>query len=161
MDNTHFTKCPYHTHFPYFLPLPPQDPSNGLGLITTEWEDCIATLSEELGKLMHPAAAPSSPSLTTANLGEQTDDQGEPLSAEGVRQLPLEVNGVTYVFEYHVDLDFTFTADRLAKEFCATKGAGIGLFAEEDAEAVVEEKCTRPLKKAIRVELVIAKNNLT
>jgi len=136
-----------------------KDPTNGLGLISTEWADCIATLSVELGKIMHPAAHVA-PAATTLEEVDLTDAEGAPLSAHGVRQLPLEVNGVTYVFEYHVDLDFTFTAERLAREFCAAKGVGIGLFVEGDAQAVVKEKCLSPLMKAIRVELVIAKNGL-
>jgi len=137
-----------------------KDPGNGLGLISTVggWDDCIATLTIELDKFMNSAPEPTAPAVS--EVPEVSDEPGVALSAEGVRQLPLVVNGVTYVFEYHVDLDLTFTAQRLAEEFCAAKGVGIGLFLQWDAPEVVREKCTAPLTRAIRVELVIAKNGI-
>lgn len=78
------------------------------------------------------------------------------LTADGVRHLPLEINGITYVFEYHTALDTSFTAKRLATEFCTAKGAAVGIFIVGAPDSVIHETCVAPITKAIKVELVIA-----
>ena len=88
---------------------------------------------------------------------EGASGQQQQYDKDGIRQIPLEVNGVNYIFEFHQEMDADSAAVQLASEFCSTKGIEIGItpLLEDggvDADGAVE-KCVNPLREAIRTEI--------
>ena len=145
-------------------------------------EECIDPLSKELENVMRRQShithkggentdtvtkkIPSNGSYGVrvksnfGNLEEAVDDGAEPvdvtknvLSPEGVRRLPFEINGVTYDFEYHIDLEIDFISASLAREFCVRKGTELGIYQAGD-EGGRLNMCELPLMEAMRAELL-------
>jgi hypothetical protein len=113
---------------------------------------------ETIGNCVKPLMSEISKALSgehTSNGQEQ--GQERQFSEEGIRQIPLEINGVTYIFEYHDDMDVQYASTQLASEFCSTKGVEIGISpllenGSVDSEGALEQ-CIDPLRKALHTEI--------
>jgi putative hemolysin len=94
---------------------------------------------------------------------EDTQEAQAQYSQEGIRQIPLDINDVTYIFEYHDEMNVDYASKALAGEFCATKGVEIGITpllenGSVDNEGAIE-KCVNPLESALKGEIETLKKN--
>ena len=133
-----------------------------LGFTEETLGDCVEPLMAEIGKALAEDGGGSRGSSSSKSRSSKSSSKGanvneKEFDKEGIRQIPLEINGVTYIFEYHDDMDADGAAVQLASEFCSTKGIEIGItpLLEDggvDADAAVE-KCVNPLRTALRTEI--------
>lgn len=127
-----------------------------LGFTDETLGSCVEPLMSEIAK----ALAEDGGGSGGGGVGmtrEGASGQQQQYDKDGIRQIPLEVNGVNYIFEFHQEMDADSAAVQLASEFCSTKGIEIGItpLLEDggvDADGAVE-KCVNPLREAIRTEI--------
>ena len=133
---------------------------DSLGFTEKTFNDCVEPLMAEISKALAEDGGKGGveSSSRSSNRGRDT---GENINAEydktGIRQIPLEINGVTYIFEYHNNMDTDNAAVQLASEFCSTKGIEIGITpllqdGGVDTNAAVE-RCVNPLRAALIKEI--------
>ena len=130
-----------------------------LGFTEETLGSCVQPLMTEISKALIEDGGSSGGRSGARSEGETMigGNQQQEYDKEGIRQIPLEVNGVNYLFEFHEAMDADSAAVQLASEFCSTKGIEIGItpLLEDggvDADGAVE-KCLNPLRTAIRTEI--------
>ena len=120
-----------------------------LGFTQETLGNCVEPLMGEIGKAL-------SDDYTSGSGAEQGQEM-QKFSEEGIRQIPLEINGVTYIFEYHDEMEAQFASTQLASEFCSTKGVEIGITpllenGSVNSEGALEQ-CVEPLRQALFAEI--------
>ena len=121
-----------------------------MGFTQKDMDQCVDPLSLELENAMR--RQPEKKSSSAQETGLVAGD-GQALSEEGIRRVPLEVNGVKYIFEYHIDMDPESAAMQLSREFCNAKGVELGIFVAGDTDGL-ENKCVMPHTGALKEELL-------
>ena len=125
-----------------------KEKGSDLGFTSETLGKCIEPLMGEISKVL------SKDFTTNSNLGDISQEE---FNDEGIRQIPLEINGVTYIFEYHDNMDILYASSQLASEFCSTKGVEIGIVPLLENGSVDSggalEQCVDPLRKALHSEI--------
>ena len=125
-----------------------------LGFPGGDHPDCFLPLEKEIQRLMHE----DNPDAVEAPQPKKTEKEiEEELAAQGIRRVPLDINGITYVFEYHMEMSVAYAAEHLAQEFCKGKGVEVVQLEVADVASItpemIHEKCTLPLIKELEINI--------
>ena len=113
---------------------------------------------ETINNCVEPLMGEISKALSGDYTSSETEvGQEYQFNEEGIRQIPLEINGITYIFEYHDDMDVEYASTQLASEFCSTKGVEIGITPLLENGSVDSDgasgQCIEPLRRALHSEI--------
>lgn len=91
-----------------------------------------------------------------SSINENASDDSEKVSAD-VARVSLEINGVTYLFEYSPQVDAAIAGEALGKQFCSRKGPELlrdyirerNINDKAELRRVIYEGCTKPISAAL------------
>lgn len=100
--------------------------------------------------------------LTNSTPMEEVEDSGEERNNTKPIQFALEVNGVSYVFEYITGVDQKYAAATLSDHFCHNKGHELlapyfeshSIVDEEQKKVFIREGCNTPISEALYEKII-------
>jgi len=141
-----------------------------LGFTESTNDQCFQQMRTELdAKLLESENSLNNGDADLSSGSAVVDAQGGQVQQEqvpGVRHLRLSIQGVVYVFEYHVDMSPEYAAPRLASEFCFSEKGRQTLapqseenqkLSEVERDALIQHeldsRCVKPLTAALLKEI--------